>query len=1210
MINGGAGTDTLKISFNDAGTAAVALPNVSNVEIIEVQATQAFTLDTSNTSGVTNVNVTKATLTTGLKAAATTDVSVSGAAGAIDVEGGKNIVVTDAAANNAIQIGESGAGTANAAGTITVTDTKQGTADIEIDGGTDVTVTTTVAVDNNAAVAGGDVIIGANKAASGAVVVTQNLNSDGGDGNADDLTAANIAITGGSTVNVTVNANLTAKDKNAEGDITVGTVTVTGDGSTTDVTVKQNATSTKFTTAAVAEVVATQSVTFKDLAKDATVTVNGLIFTASKALTAAEVAQAFANLTKDDLQEAGGKVANGVYTGQFNNVSGWTSGAANGATVVFTAPAHNSVAITTASSAVASAPTAAPIVAGKAASAEVNTTNDITKGAVNVVDTAATDAITTVSIDGFNGAAIGVDATPSAVSQLTKLTTLTLANNTKDDVIEVGTTATALTLNVNNIQSSGTTYINLDNDGNGVKDTNNATVTNLTVNATGKASSFELVAGALENLTIAAAVGLDISDTAASYATANLETVSISGAGAVKLGDISGATALNSFNASGNTGGVTATIEADAGTLTGDIEEYVFSEGNDTVTVEVGSGTAADVKVSTGAGNDKVTLTGISTAGAMIDGGTGTNTLAMTAANAVTASATDAFEAKISNFQKLSITDTPTTIGTVNLANMDDINYVISANSGTSPAVAEVQTFTINSGTSAAVAERQTIDFVTNNVSTGAGDITVGGITVTLAGTESNAQIATAVAAAINGQSLTNPNTGTGTVTATAAFGVVTVIFPADANYGDIVVANVNAGITNLPVVTQTVAYDSNAGNITIEGVNVAVTAGLTADQVGALIAAADYSATTIASVTYNTTTDTVTVTYDAGVDELDTTTVDTDSTGVTFGTVATTTNGAAAGTTPALTLNNMADNGTVELTAAGAGVNVTVKDAGAAGATNNSLNVVISDALTAAGINVGAVVVDDVETVNVTANDTVQDANEDGKDDTNAAHTAAINGDAIKTINVAGAGDVTITTNSAVLEAVNAASLTGKLTYNATVADVVVTGGSAADALTVTADGVKVNAGEGNDVIAVAAGADLAVIDGGAGNDTFDINGAASNKDSYAVFNNVASGDVFDFAAFTVGKFVAAKVTLATGATESTQAYLNQAVTNLAADEMGWFQYGGNTFVVIDKDGNGGAADLTTFEDGTDVVIMIAGLKDLSTGASFNNTNDTLEII
>ena len=58
--------------------------------------------------------------------------------------------------------------------------------------------------------------------------------------------------------------------------------------------------------------------------------------------------------------------------------------------------------------------------------------------------------------------------------------------------------------------------------------------------------------------------------------------------------------------------------------------------------------------------------------GGSADGGDGTDTLVMTAASAVTASGTAAFEAKISNFEKLTIGVVATT-GTVAMNNLDDI---------------------------------------------------------------------------------------------------------------------------------------------------------------------------------------------------------------------------------------------------------------------------------------------------------------------------------------------------------------------------------------------------------------------------------------------------------------------------------------------------------------------------------------------------------
>ena len=77
------------------------------------------------------------------------------------------------------------------------------------------------------------------------------------------------------------------------------------------------------------------TVTFSALTSGQNTAVDGLTFTASKDLTAAEVAQAFANLTASDTQTAGGKSANGVFTGTLS--ANFTSGAAAGAVVIFAA---------------------------------------------------------------------------------------------------------------------------------------------------------------------------------------------------------------------------------------------------------------------------------------------------------------------------------------------------------------------------------------------------------------------------------------------------------------------------------------------------------------------------------------------------------------------------------------------------------------------------------------------------------------------------------------------------------------------------------------------------------------------------------------------------------------------------------------------------------------------------------------------------------
>ena len=1339
VIDGGAGNDQINITAE----SAVTLPamTLSNVETMNIASGGAIDADVSisKITGLETVNTTGST-TVDVLAGATTDVNVSGASGTIDVAGGKNITVTDATATNVITVGQtanaSGSTATNAAGTITVTDTVQTTEAIVINGGTDVTVTTTIDA-KATAIDGGDLSIGAAKAATGAVSVTQNLNADGGDADGDDLTAANISVTGGTTVDVTVNATVTADDTAAEGDIAVGTIGVQGNGDTTAVTVTQNTTATAFKVAKVAEVDATQDVTFKALAEGENASIvhggNTLIFTAAKALDAEEVAAAFADMANNDRQDNGGVTANGIYSGQFP--AAWATQSVSGATVTFVANAYDTSTLANTGSTATALPTVAPIVAGTVAAAATTTTNTATKGAVSVIDEHATaaDAITTVTLDGFNNALIGVNATTTAVSQLDALTTLNLSNNTKDDVIEVGTAATTLTLNVDNITSTGTTYINLDNDGNGAKDANDATVTALTINATGDDSAFELVAGALKNLTVNATADLNISDTAASYATANLETVDVNGAGAVDLGVMSASVNLDSFDASGNTGGVTATVEAGEAQV-GDIEEFIFSGANDTVTVTDATTTdKTTIKVSTGAGDDKVILSsGIDTAGAVIDGGTGTNTLHMDAADAVTATAADTFEAKVDNFTKLSLGNATAT-GTVDLANMDDISYVISANSGVAGASQEVFT----------------VDFTTSGTVTGADTITFDAITTTLAGGED----ATAIATAVAGGAYTNytaVDNGAGTVTfttntagavapdiaagdftmvdadATTAAGVVTnttqgtvtytfnttgmvldntdnalgadtfsildYTYTAQTANDDLtdVVTNMTATVTinsivytvsststtelvltttdtNAPAtLTYTAANPdaptadnfvagTNSGaaqslangatevfevdfstsgaiedgdTIAYDGVTTTLTTGMTAAQIGQAVAGqayTNYTASNLGNGVVQFTHKTAGTKTDDVIGDFTITNVNSASADV-VATVTTDTQGADAGTTPTLTLDNMANDGTLELTTAGAGVNVTVKDADdntVAGYDNNTLNVIISDAITAGGIDVGSVVVNDVENVDITVNDaftdTIGTTDEygvvigDGDDDTDAAHTINVSADAVKTITVDGAGDVTLTVNATAttgtIETVNASALTGVLNYNALVAETVVTGGSAADILTASANEIEINGGAGNDQITVADDVDKVVVDGGEGNDTFFISGAATTIDNYAVFNNVASGDTFDFSGVANGEFQATEIALSQGATLSTQSLIGEATKTLTEGDIGWFQYDGNTFIVANIDGNGGTANVDTYEAGFDAVIMISGLVDLGTGASFNTSTDTLEI-
>jgi S-layer protein len=87
---------------------------------------------------------------------------------------------------------------------------------------------------------------------------------------------------------------------------------------------------------------------------------------------------------------------------------------------------------------------------------------------------------------------------------------------------------------------------------------------------------------------------------------------------------------------------------------------------------------AATTKANTlGDGNDTVTLSvaALGTGGS-IDAGDGTaDVLSMTAANAITATATGTFEGTVSNFERLNVAAVGAS-GTINMSNMDDISYI------------------------------------------------------------------------------------------------------------------------------------------------------------------------------------------------------------------------------------------------------------------------------------------------------------------------------------------------------------------------------------------------------------------------------------------------------------------------------------------------------------------------------------------------------
>lgn len=1079
-IDGGAGNDTMTLNIANgvgvAGTPVLALPvvTVAGVETINVRSAVDLTADTSKWTGVNAVNVTQGqavTLTVGdgqaanvSGPAATKAVSVTGTTGNVQVTGTGNVTATTTTGSQTV----TGSGTltlASGTGNITATDTLQVGA-IAIDGGNAVSLTTASAAATANTIKVGNTT-GASPAVTtpaGAVTITNALSNT----TAADATGGAITVAGGSTVSVTQTAAQAAlATAGANKTLTQGAVTVNGTAITTSVTVNQAA-----AVAPVTSVVAVPGVSEVDtitvtagLANNATATLGGLTFknTSGAALTISQTAAAFANLKSGDTV---GHSLLGAYSGTF--ATGWSTGAVTDvSTTSSTLTATNAVPATAGSATLTTGISGAAATLATAGVAAVAAAGNggVVAGVVQILDSEFNDAtkpdsITTASLSNY--------ATTSWVKS-DALTTLSLSG-VKDGAVSVyNNVATALTLNVNGLTAttagSGST---LTVDAGAVK------YKSLAINSTVASSTLAITAAAVETLTVAGDKSVDLTG---STLTA-LKTVTISGAGGLTAATALTGTSVTDVNASAASGAVSASIDASKAT-------YEGSTGADTITL---TSTTVSKAVTLGAGNDKLTLAAGTTAlAAVANGGDGTDTLSMQAADAATASAATAFQAGFTGFEKLDLTAEGTS--TIDLSKLNNINYVVS--NGTVAAVSPLPVAAkVDGGAGAAEATTYTIGGTTSAMTAGQ-SLTIDGVTLTATATLSNVQVAaafagTATTGAVISGTFTTPTTWGG-VLATAATGVLT--------------------LTN-----------------TVNG------------------------------------------------DKTD------------FTTAAT----SAAG---AVTLTKMANAGTLELAGAGAGtVTVTMTDATG---TADSLNIVTK--VNASDLTLDTVAAAGVETLNITATDTTPVT---AGLATISKATLTVTDAAAMTVVITGESDLALTQASAVLTTVNASAATGKITFSSAVNSAVITGGSGNDVFVGSGDSQTLIGGAGNDTLK--ATGNLAILTGGTGNDTFDVSDPTTNVNNYATITDASAGDVIKFNA-TAATFKSAKVTLA--ATAVFQDYANAAIAATSANDVSWFQYGGDTYVV-----EHGAGTATSFTNNSDIIVKLTGLVDLST-ATFNYGDNTVHL-
>lgn len=691
-IDGGAGSNTLVV--HDLTTVAGGAPipssvTIKNVQTIQWAAAKDVTIDTTtaNVTGVTGVLVTQSAGNDNVKVGSTTSVNVTdtAAAGIVNIDGGNDVTVNAQGAVNvgydstpavdkapagpvtvttkgAVQVSGgttqtvTGAGAIalqKASGAITVTDTAQAAASITIDDGTSVSLTTTTA--GNGTITIGNVANAAPAAhtPTGAVTVVENLNGTGA------LTGGNIKVTGGTVDSITVNAT----QATANTTTTIGGITVNGTGVTTSVSVTETPVVAPVAArTAIAGVTTTDNVTFSSMVAGNTVTVGGLTFKATGAVTAAQAAAAFANLAAGATQ---GTSSLGVYSGTFTGA--FTTGAVTGtSTVLATSTTPNAVA---ADIAVASAGAALPVVAnvttGAAATTAITGVGGIADGAVAIQDvsygTATANTIASVSLSGYaTGSTVKSDA----------LTSLSLANSDATAVQVFDNTATTLGLTLNKVTGASTLTL----------DAGAAKYTTLNITTAGADSKDAITATKVTALSVNGTNAVDLSGS--NFAA--LKTVTVSDSAGVKM-DASGVN-VTDVNASATSGNVTLTA-FDASKAT-----YEGGSGVDNVTL---SSATISKAISLGAGNDTLTLFGgTTTASATVDGGAGTDTLSMVVADAVTASATALFASKVIGFETLNLT------GSAGVAQLVHVDTLGNYNAVTTGAEAAGGTLTMDGFTS------------------------------------------------------------------------------------------------------------------------------------------------------------------------------------------------------------------------------------------------------------------------------------------------------------------------------------------------------------------------------------------------------------------------------------------------------------------------------------------------------------------------------
>jgi len=792
----------------------------------------------------------------------------------------------------------------------------------------------------------------------------------------------------------------------------------------------------------------------------------------------------------------------------------------------------------------------------------------------NTTGTLALDTSVTVSnVENLELTSAQSDITAD-VQAWSGLEAVTVDQKGNAEAIDIDTRGNVQTVNV----TAGVTAV----PGEGVAIDDNGTAATTadalaTVSVTGAKGAIGVTSDALADLTLVnSAVVATVTNTTANHTLnvtannqsgaagvvdANAATVNVAATGANSAAFDVDAAAATAINFSGDKN-LTATLNAQAANL----NITSATEGS----LTIGTALDTDVSFTGGAGKETITLTNANTkatamgagddvvnvsgttlgANGTIDGGEGTDTLALSSADAAALTANATYEARIANFEKVSLgAVAANTDNTVNLANLDDISYVASAG-------------TAAGGTN----ETAVINFA--DLSAGA-SITIAGRTVTASsGDATAAQVATAFGSGASAGTLTVSGTLNAWTAAAANGEEVTFTSTTTGDVGDLTPTFAGVAAPTAPSVSTTNGTGSTdetadvtftdlaiGQSVTVAGLTIAATGGpATATEVAAAVAGGTAGNLTVTGTTAGWTAggaSGATVTYTSTTVNTDVPNLDPSVAGTAAPTVDA--NNASGGTAGAsLTVTNMANAGTFELTGAVDGAaTVTMKDANG---TADSLNIKLNGATNIT--NAGTLTVAGVETINLEATDSSADttalnnpaaastpnlvAADATKIVVSGNHGVDFTGSTLTNVTELDASGVVATgaTSSATAAQIQTA---GAVTFSSAVTDkaVTVTTGNGADVIstasvndaTFVASGVTastISTGAGNDTITGSAGKD--VIEAGEGRDTVNASAEADTitlgegNDVYvlgaATNSTVAKADVItDFNANTYGQ-------------------------------------------------------------------------------------------